>query len=325
MDATFASCFRFGRRPEPFVLKNGALLYFMYHLVYGFLYLLSLLPLRVLYLFSDFAYLIIYHLAGYRKEVVLQNLAIVFPHQTEGERKKIAGRFYRNFTDNFIETIKLLSASRRFIRERFQFDDAAFRYLHEKGKKCQIHLGHNFNWEIGCLGVAQGIPQTFLGVYAPLESKVFDRLIRKLRTRTGAVLLPANDMRKAILPWRNKQYALGLIADQNPGSLSKAFWVSFFGRPTPFVTGPENGARLADIPVVFCHIIKVKRGYYRGFFDLAEEHPALLPKGALTYRYIKFLEGVITKNPDMWLWSHRRWKHQWLPEYGLITGEAAPE
>ncbi len=297
----------------------------MYYVVYGLLYLLSLLPLRALYLISDFVYLIVYHLAGYRKEVVLQNLAIAFPHKTEQERKKIAGRFYRNFTDNFIETLKLLSADTHFITKRFQFDNAAFQYLHQNGKKCQIHLGHNFNWEIGCLAVAQGIPQPCLGVYAPLQNKVMDRLLRKLRTRTGAVLLPANDMRKAILPWRNTAYALGLIADQNPGNLSKAFWIPFFGVPTPFVMGPENGARMSDIPVVFCHIVKVKRGYYRGFFELAEEHPSLLSKGALTYRYIRFLEEVITKNPDMWLWSHRRWKHKWTPEFGLITGEATPE
>jgi KDO2-lipid IV(A) lauroyltransferase len=295
----------------------------MYYVVYGLLYVLSLLPLRLLYLIGDFAYLIIYHVAGYRKKVVLQNLAIAFPHETEQAREKIAARFYRNFTDNFIETIKLLSASTGFIRERFQFDDAVFQYLHKNGKKCQVHLGHNFNWEIGCLAVAQGIPQPFLGVYAPIENKTFDRLIRKLRTRTGAVLLPANDMRKAILPWRNSEYVLGLIADQNPGNLAKAVWIPFFGRPTPFVTGPENGARLSNIPVVFCHIVKVKRGYYRGFFDLAEEQPALLPKGVLTYRYIQFLEKVITKNPDMWLWSHRRWKHQWTPEFDLITSDAA--
>ncbi|OLY93905.1 KDO2-lipid IV(A) lauroyltransferase [Cnuella takakiae] len=290
----------------------------MYYVVYGFLYLLSLLPLRVLHLLSDFFYVIIYHLAGYRKKVVLQNLAIAFPQKTEAERKAIAGRFYRNFCDTFIEMIKLLSASNGFINRHFVFDKKVFDELYAKGKRCQIHLGHNFNWEVGNLAVALNIPHTFLGVYAPLGNKVFDRLIRKLRSRTGSVLLPATEMRTALMPWRNQLYALGLIADQNPSNPSKAFWVPFFGKPTAFFSGPENGARLADIPVVFCYFTKVKRGYYKGDFFLAEEHPAALPKGVLTYRYIQFLERVISESPDMWLWSHRRWKHEWRPEYGMV-------
>ncbi len=290
----------------------------MYYVVYGLLYLLSLLPLWVLHRLSDLAYLIIYHLLGYRKKVVLQNLATAFPHKTEQERIQIASRFYRNFTDTFIETIKLLSASNRFLERHFLVDATIFHQLYEQGHKCQIHLGHNFNWEMGNLGLVHQIPHRVLAVYAPIENKVFDRIFRKLRSRNGTVMLPANDMKNAILPWRNERYALGLVADQNPRNPNKAYWISFFGKPAPFTTGPENGARFGDIPVVFCHITKVKRGVYRGHFTLAEMHPATLPKGELTLRYIRYLETVISENPDMWLWSHRRWKYEWKPEYGLL-------
>lgn len=297
----------------------------MYYVVYSLLYLLSLLPLWVLHRLSDLAYVIIYYGMGYRKKVVMDNLATAFPHKTASERTAIARRFYRNFTDTFIESIKLLSAGNRFLDRHFKADMSIFQRLYAEGKKCQIHLGHNFNWEMGNLAITRSIPHKLLGVYAPIGSPVFDRIFRKLRSRLGSVLLPANDMKNAMMPWRNELYALGLIADQNPRDPAKAFWVSFFGKPAPFVTGPENGARLANIPVVFCYITKEKRGHYQGHFILAEEHPAALPKGALTLKYIRFLEKVIAQSPDMWLWSHRRWKHQWRPELGLLEEAAVSQ
>ena len=290
----------------------------MYYLVYGFLYLFSLLPLKALYLLSDFAYFLVYHVIGYRKKIVLQNLTIAFPQKSEKEKIKISKQFYKNFCDTFIETIKLISANRAFIDKHFTADYSVFDKIYASGKKCQIHTGHNFNWEFANLAVAANIPFTFIGVYMPIANKAFDRLFKKFRSKTGSVLLPATDMRNAIIPYRNQQYAIGLIADQSAGNLSKAFWIPFFNRPAPFVKGPESGARLGDIPVVFGHFTKKKRGYYEGHFFLAEEHPRALETGELTKRYIKYLEEIITANPDMWLWSHRRWKHEWKEEYGPI-------
>jgi KDO2-lipid IV(A) lauroyltransferase len=290
----------------------------MYYVVYGLLYLLSLLPLRVLYFISDFAYFIIYHVAGYRKKVVFYNLSIAFPEKTEKERKQIAKKFYRNFTDNFIETIKLISAGKKFIRKHYSSDLKLFNDLYEQGKKCQVHLGHNFNWEIANLAMAFYTPYTLLSVYMPINNKILDRLFRKMRSKTGSVLLPATQMRTAILPWRDRQYLLALVADQNPGIPSKGYWLNFFGRPTPFVTGPEKGARANDTAVVFINFTKTKRGYYKAHPELATSEPNTLPEKELTKIYIQYLERVIKANPEMWLWSHRRWKHEWRPEYGEI-------
>jgi KDO2-lipid IV(A) lauroyltransferase len=271
-----------------------------------------------LFLVSDFTYFIIYHIAGYRKKVVFYNLSIAFPEKSEKERKQIAKKFYRNFTDNFIETIKLLSADKSFIRRHFTGDVQVFHDLYKQGKRCQGHLGHNFNWEIANLAISLYSPYTFLAVYMPINNKLMDRLFKKLRSKTGAVLLPATKMRTAMLPWRDKQYLLGLVADQNPGIPSKAYWFNFFGRPTPFVTGPEKGARANDAAVVFVHFTKPKRGYYQLHTELATSDPQSLPDKEITKNYIQYLERVIRANPEMWLWSHRRWKHEWKPEYGQI-------
>jgi len=290
----------------------------MYYIVYGLLYLLSLFPLRVLYLFSDFFYFIIYYVGGYRKEVVMKNLAIAFPQRTEIERKIIAKKFYRNFTDFFVETIKLFSAGDAFLNKRFIADYSAFEKVKAQERKCQVHLGHNFNWELGYLAAVPKIPFKALGVYMPLSNKTFERIFRKLRTKRGGYLLPATDIRNAIFPFRHEIYTLLLVADQSPPIPQNGIWVNFFGKPTPFVRGPENGARAGNLAVIFCHVTKLKRGYYRGHFTLAEENPAALEKGELTKRYARFLEEKMNEQPEVWLWTHKRWKWDWKEEYGPV-------
>jgi len=206
----------------------------MYYLVYGFLWLISLLPLRVLYVISDILTFVVYRMIGYRKEVVMNNLAIAFPEKTIEERKKIARRFYRNFIDSFIETIKIISASERYISKRFTGNWEVANQFYESGRRVQMHLGHNFNWEWGNLAGKAALRFQFLGVYAPISNKVFDRIFRKIRSRSGTVLLRANNMQADILPYRHKQYLLGLVADQNPGHMLRALWFDFFGKRAPF-------------------------------------------------------------------------------------------
>jgi Kdo2-lipid IVA lauroyltransferase/acyltransferase len=297
----------------------------MYYIVYGLLYLLSLLPLRVLYILSDGIYALIYYVFGYRRKVVMANLQIAFPEKTEAERTRIAKNFYHNFVDNFIETIKILSAGKKWITKHFVLDSRPFDTFYKEGKKCQFHLGHNFNWELANVAMPYYTEFPFLAVYMPIKSKVMDRLFINLRSKTGCIMLPATDMRTAMVPWRNKPYMLALVADQAPGDVSKAYWLNFFGAPTPFVRGPESGARMGNIPVIFAQLYKVRRGYYHAHFEVGADNPAELPEGELTRRYILFLENAIREHPDMWLWSHRRWKWEWKEEYkGLWVDNLSP-
>jgi len=147
----------------------------MFYIVYGILYAISLLPLRILYFISDFAYFLLYYVIGYRKQVVFANLKQAFPQKTERERKRIAKKFYRNFTDNFIEFIKLISASPAFINKHFYGDYSLFDRLYEQGKRGQVLLAHNFNWEFALLAVASQVKQVFLVVYMPIGSEVIDK------------------------------------------------------------------------------------------------------------------------------------------------------
>lgn len=283
----------------------------MYYFIYGILYCVSLLPIQILYLLSDLAYVGIYHIAGYRKSVVRQNLLIAFPEKTTAERKRIEKRFYKNFIDNFIETLKLLSGGSRFAAKHFRADPALMQQLYTQGRSCQFYLGHNFNWELANIAVSAYSSHTKLMVYLPVKNQMFDRIMLQLRSSSGNKLLPATDMRAAMMPYRRHIYLLALIADQAPGNPNKAYWLNFFGQPTPFVRGPETGATTANLAVLFAQIYKTRRGHYELKYELCTENATTLPKGELTRRYVRYLEKVIREHPEMWLWSHRRWKRDW--------------
>jgi len=290
----------------------------MYYLVYGLLYLLSLLPMRVLYILSDGIYFLIYPVFGYRRKVVLQNLRIAFPQKSEEEIRRIAKKFYKLFIDSFIETIKLLSCGSKFLEKRFHVNWSEAIELYEQGFSCQMHLGHNFNWEWGNVLISKSVPQKVAVVYMPIANKAMERLFLKLRSRTGSAMIPATPtdaFRTALKELKNEKFLLGLVADQSPGNPSKAYWLNFFGKPTAFVTGPEKGARLNNLPVIFAVMKRTKRGHYEGIMKIATKEPRNLKDGELTVMFARFLEKVIQQQPENWLWSHRRWKREWEPEY----------
>jgi KDO2-lipid IV(A) lauroyltransferase len=280
----------------------------MYYIVYAFFYSLSLLPWRILYLLSDGIYLLVYYVIGYRKKVVMSNLAIAFPEKNEAEKTRIAKKFYHNFIDSFIESIKLLSISEREFRKRFSTNIEVLNQLYGSGQNVQIISGHYFNWEFANLGVALDSKFPFVVVYMPLSNKIFDKLVYRLRTKFGTLLVPATEFRRDFHKYIHSEYALILVADQNPGGPDKAYWTPFFGKPAPFVRGPEKGAKVNNTAVVYAHFYKLKRGYYRVDMELVTTEPKSYPNGALTRLLVNKIEASVKKIPDNYLWSHRRWK-----------------
>lgn len=283
----------------------------MYYLLLIFAYAISLLPLWLLYGVSDVLYLVVYHIAGYRRAVVHANLVQAFPDKSPREIKRLTRKYYRNLTDMMVETIKLLTISPKQLRRRFDCDLTVLQQLYEQGKSCQLHLGHNFNWEWANLFCIQGVRFPFLVVYMPITNKAVDRFFRHFRERSGSTLLPANDIRNAMAPWLHKQYLIALVADQNPGDPRRCYWFPFLNKMTAFYKGPEMSARRNNIPVVFADIRKVKRGYYKAKLSLEFENPLEVPEGKITEAFVQFLEKNIREQPEVWVWSHKRWKHEW--------------
>ncbi|MBC7935790.1 MAG: lipid A biosynthesis acyltransferase [Rhizobacter sp.] len=287
----------------------------MYYILYGFLYLISLIPFFILYRIGDGIYFILYHIAGYRKKVVMDNLAIAFPEKTEKERINIAKQFYKNLIDTFLESVKMLSISAKTFAKRGQMDFTEINKLIAKGKNLQMHSGHQMNWEYGHWAVATQISIPWVGVYKKIGSAAVDRLFRKLRGIGPTVLVGVHEFKSRAHTVFNSQFALGLIADQNATNSATGYWLNFFGKPVPFVTGPDKGAIKNNPAIIFVKFIKLKRGYYRFEPTVVAEEGAQFREGELTRIYRDFLEKTIREDPANYLWTHRRWRKQYKPEY----------
>jgi Kdo2-lipid IVA lauroyltransferase/acyltransferase len=287
----------------------------MYYIVFLFLYLLSLLPFFILYGISDFFALLLYSVFRYRRDVVMNNLAIAFPQKTEAERRQIAKKFYRYFTDTFIESLKFISISKKQLLKRATGDFSIINELIDKGHNINLMAGHQFNWEYANLLYAINLKIPFVGVYIPIKNKVLDKVFYNFRRRYGTILISAPAFRNSMHEVFSRQYMLALAADQNPAAPRSGYWLNFFGHPTPFVTGPEKGAVKNNAAVVFIAFKKVKRGHYHFATTLLTTSGAATAPGELTKRYRDVLQQTITEDPANYLWSHRRFKFEWDTAY----------
>lgn len=296
----------------------------MYYIIYGPLFLLSLLPLRALYVLSDIICFFLFRIFGYRRKIIEANLAIAFPGKTTAERTAIARKFHRNFTDSFIETIKCLSVSKGFYDKHCKTNFSIFDELAKEDISCQMHACHQFNWEWINLHWSIHLKQPLAVVYMPISSKPVDRLFYRLRAKYGTVLMPATDVKRAFVAWARKTHCLALVADQKPAFAGASHWLNFFNKPTPFVTGPEKNARLKKCPVVFGRAFKTARGKYDTSLTLVCKDASLLKPGELTLMYRDYIEDAIRKQPEMYLWSHKRFKFEWSEEYRDLWIDSKP-
>jgi KDO2-lipid IV(A) lauroyltransferase len=267
-----------------------------------------------MYLIADLFYGLVYYGFGYRKEIVMKNLSIAFPEKTEAERIRIAKDFYHNFIDMIFETIKMFSITNKELQKRFSAKPEVLNDLYDSGQNVQLECGHFFNWEIINLNICLVSRYPFIGVYQPLSNKIMDRLMLNMRQKNGTILIPASDFKNNFSDYVADRYAMGLAADQNPPSEFKAHWVNFFGRLTPFVVGPEKGAKEKNTAVLFGHFYKVKRGYYKVDLEVITTTPNDYQPGQLTKIFAEHVERAVRKEPANYLWSHRRWKWEFDPE-----------
>jgi len=293
----------------------------MYYLVYGFMYLISLLPFFILYGLSDFFTFLLHRVIKYRRDIVLGNLKIAFPEKTDEEREKVAKRFYQYFSDSFIETVKFLSISKKQMLKRTTGTYEIINKLLDEGKSINLLCGHQFNWEYANLLYSSQLPVPFVTVYLPVKNKVFNRLMYKIRSRFNAILVNPHEFGSKMHHVLNKQHALVLAADQSPATAKSGYWINFFNHPTSFLIGPEKSAIRRKSAVVFVGFKKVNRGYYHFESVLLTEDASHTDKrGQITCLYRDALQKAITADPANYLWSHRRFKFEWQPEYGNVIG-----
>jgi KDO2-lipid IV(A) lauroyltransferase len=272
----------------------------------------------VLYGISDFIAFLLADVFKYRRAVVYGNLKIAFPEKTEAERKAIAKQFYKYFTDTFIESLKCVSISKKQLMKRSTVMVDELHEMIDKGYDIHVMAGHQFNWEYANLVYSIRLKIPFAGIYMPISNKVLDRIFIDIRKRYGTILISATDFKQQMPGVLSKQYVLAMAADQNPGNPSCAYWIKFFGRATPFVTGPEKGAIKKNVALAYVGFKKVKRGYYQFTTTFLATETNHTKPGELTCLYRDMLEKTIREDPANYLWSHRRFKFEWKPENGPV-------
>lgn len=290
----------------------------MYYLVYYPLWLISLLPLRILYVFSDIAYGFVFYVFRYRRDVVKNNLLIAFPEKSDKERLQIEKKFYHNLTDTFIESIKFITISKKQILRRSTGQYEMINRLIDQGKNVHIMAGHQFNWEFANLLYSLNLKIPFVGIYMTIANRSLNRIFYNFRKQYGTILISAQEFKEKRFDVFQQQYCLALAADQNPGDPANAYWIQFFGKPAPFVTGPAKGAVKNNTAVVIVGFFKVKRGHYAFTTEMLAEEGSRHTPEELTLLYKKALENIIRKDPSNYLWSHRRWKWEWTPACGPV-------
>jgi KDO2-lipid IV(A) lauroyltransferase len=277
-----------------------------------------------MYLISDGVYLLLYYVVRYRKKMVLNHLSQTFPEMSPGELERIAKRFYRNFTDVWVEMIKIFSMTKADAAKRMKYDFSLAEEWYKTGKSVQIVGGHFMNWEY--LPVALPLFQSYtaLAIFMPLSSPLMDRMVYKLRSRFGLVLLRAGNMQNEMKPWMGKQYMMVVGADQSPSNPDGAYWLNFCNKPTGFIKGPWIRAVRQDQPYIYLTIRKPKRGHYEFKMFPFSDNPSELSPEELARRYARMLEEDIRQMPELYLWTHNRWKRPWKEEYKLKWVDTAP-
>ncbi|AHM60236.1 lipid A biosynthesis lauroyl acyltransferase [Flammeovirgaceae bacterium 311] len=273
--------------------------------------LFSRMPFWLLYGLSDFLSWLLYAVVRYRRKVVADNIRHAFPDQTEAWRRSTIRKFYTSFTDVWLESLKSLSLTDAEMRERVSLENPELLAQYQAQGLSTIGLaGHIVNWE--WLFLRGGMELTNVwGVYLKVDNPFFDKLMLKIRSHYGNRLIEKGNLLREIVRTRGQMRSVAMVADQAPKRGNNYYWQNFMNRPAPFFTSAEKLVQKEELPLYFVGIARIRRGYYKLWFEELGFPPyPPMPEGTLTSRYILALERAIRQQPENYLWSHKRWKHQ---------------
>ncbi|WP_282043453.1 lysophospholipid acyltransferase family protein [Winogradskyella flava] len=283
-----------------------------YILIYPFLWLISILPFRLLYFVSDIAYVFVYKIFGYRKKTVIPNLKLVFPEKSEKEILELASLFYHHLCDMILESIKSLTISEKELKKRFVATNIdLINNLGVKNKSIIIMCAHYGSWEWIFI-IQKSIKHKGYAIYKRLTNKYFDKLVKRIRAKYNTYLI-TNKQAITTLTESKKKGELtlnGFISDQSPKAHKAYYWNEFMGIKVPMHTGAEILAKKLDMAVVFFKVKRKKRGYYELTFETITENPKDYENYEITDIFFKKVEEQILEAPQYYLWTHKRWKHR---------------
>lgn len=285
----------------------------MNFLIYPALWFFSILPFRILYVLSDLFYLIIYYVVGYRKKVVRKNLKKSFTEKSFAEIKIIEKKFYHYFSDLILETLKELTLNEKQFSERVEYRNTErILELLKEQKSVIIMTAHYGNWEW-----ASYFPKLFIGtdfksfqIYKQLRSSKTDKIVYNLRSKFGGVNIEKHQLLRQMVGnvKANQHGVYWMIADQIPSEKNIGARIAFLHQDTAVLTGSEQLSKKFGFPVFYARITRPYRGKYQFDFLPVCEKPEETDKNEITTVYFKLLEESIIERPELWLWSHKRWK-----------------
>ncbi|ELY2009085.1 lipid A biosynthesis acyltransferase [Flavobacterium psychrophilum] len=284
----------------------------IYLFFYPILWLISILPFRILYFFSDVVYLLVYYIIGYRKKTVRNNLKIALPHLSEKERLIIEKKFYSHMCDMFLEMIKTITISQSEIEKRFKFNNLeVYLELEKKQKSIAILCAHYASYE-WVVSMNYHINFTGYGIYKKISNEYFDKLVKDIRSKFKAVLITTKETSKTIQEnaISGKLGVFGFASDQTPRWSDNLYWYHFMGIETPIHIGAEILAKKYDMNVIFLKTKKIKRGYYEASFEVLTEDVKSVPNYKISEDFMSRVEQQIYEQPEYYLWTHKRWKHK---------------
>lgn len=286
--------------------------FLLYILLYPILFLISILPFRLLYVFSDCVYVLVYRIIGYRKKTVRENLALALPHLSEKERLVIEKKSYKHLCDMFLEMIKTMTISVKEIEKRFKFKNIDYYLeLEKEGKSIALMCGHyaSYEWSIS---INSQITFDGFAIYKRINNKYFDDLVKKIRSRFKAYLITTKETVPTIESNNEKgvKGLYGFASDQSPQVKQKTYWSNFMGIEVPVYTGAEMLAKKFDMNIMFMKIKKVKRGFYEAELELLTNDAKSNPDYEITEIFLRKVEQQILEAPEFYLWTHKRWKHR---------------
>ena len=289
---------------------------FVFWLVYPLLWLISILPFRLFYLFSDLVYILVYHIVGYRKKTVEKNLKLAFPEKSETELNIIKKMFYHHMCDMFLEMIKTLTISEAELKKRFVFTHPEdIETVNNLGKGVLVMCGHYASYEWMISMEVYGLKLKGHGIYKRIRNKHFDKLVKDLRGKFNTEMIESHRVVSTIARHQKKNLngIYGMIADQTPKRANYKFWTDFMGTKVPFFTGTEKLAKDFDMPVYYLKVEKVKRGFYEARLKKITNNPQSEPDFFITTSFRDRLEAQIKSHPEYYLWTHKRFKHRNAP------------
>lgn len=285
----------------------------LYHLLRFFLKLLSHIPFRILYILSDGLFYLFYYLVGYRRKIVRQNLTESFPEKSLPEIKRIEKAFYHYFIDMIFESCKLASISPKEIKRRMNFKNVeTLNAVLDQNKSASVYIGHYGNWEwISSLPLWMGKHVKGVQIYHKLRNKNMERLMMHIRERMGGICIEMHKTARYIteMATRREVCAIGFIADQSPRKREVRDFLTFLHHKTPVLTGSEKITKHYGFEAFYLNVKRIKRGFYEAEFIRLHENPQSLPDFELTALYFRKLEQSILRQPELYLWTHNRFKH----------------